>query len=191
MSSMASGQGLLMNGRSQVMLSTAANRFVVVIAVTILTLGWESSAVAAKADTEARVVAKLYKDFAWQAIADQPGLFGDDIGHQSRSTLEKYFAPALADLLVKDVACQVKSQGICNLEADLLFDSQDPRVTDLEVATIAPGRVAVVFKDPVNDETTKIEFKLVQVAGKWKIADIIYNKRGQWSLKKVLSNKIP
>lgn len=173
------------------MLSTAAKRFVVVIALTTLTLGGASTAAAAQADTQAGVVAKLYKDFAWQAIAGQQDLFGEDIGHQSRSTLEKYFAPALADLLVKDVACQVKSQGICNLDVDLLFDSQDPRVTDLEIATIAPGRVAVVFKDPTNEETTKIEFKVVQVAGTWKIADIIYSKSGHWSLKKVLSNKIP
>lgn len=170
------------------MLSTA-NRLVV-IAITIFALGWGGTAAAAKAETEARIVAKLYKDFAWQAIAHQHDLFGNDIVQQSRSTLEKYFTPALADLLLKDVACQVKHQGICNLDADLLFDSQDPRVTDLEVATIAPGRVAVVFKDPTNDEATKIEFVVAQVAGKWKIADIIY-KRGEWSLKKVLSNKIP
>lgn len=171
------------------MLSTAANRLVVIVLI-LLALGWGGTAAAAKAETDAAVVAKLYKDFAWQAIATQRDLFGDDIAQQSRATLEKYFTPPLADLLVKDVACQVKSQGICNLEVDLLFDSQDPRVTDLELATIAPGRVAVVFKDPTDDETTKIEFIVAQVAGKWKIADIIYKRDGR-SLKKVLSNKIP
>lgn len=148
------------------------------------------NAVAAKVETDAGVVAKLYKDFAWQAIASQPDLFGHDITQQSRSTLERYFTPELTNLLIKDVACKGKFQEICNLDVDVLFDSQDPRVTDLEVATIAPGRVAVVFKDPISDETTKIEFIVTQVAGKWKIADIIY-KRGGWSLKKVLSNKIP
>ena len=125
------------------------------------------------------------------AIASQPDLFGDVIAHQNRSTLENYFTPALADLLVKDAACQVKSQGICNLEVDLLFDSQDPRISDLKVETIAPGKVAVVFKDPANDETTKIEFMLARVAGKWRIADIMYAQRGGWSLKKLLSNTIP
>lgn len=172
------------------MLSIAANRFIL-IALTAFTFGWARTAVAAKADTEAGVVARLYKDFAWQAIGGQPELFGDHIGHQSRSTLEKYFTPALADLLVKDVACQVKWQGICNLDVDLLFDSQDPRVTDLEVAKVAPGRVAVVFKDPTSDEATKIEFQVAQVAGKWKIADIVYSRDGGWSLKKLLSKKIP
>jgi hypothetical protein len=179
-----------MNERSQIMLSTAAKRLVV-IALAILTLGWTSTAVAAKAETEAGVVAKLYKDFAWQGIGGQPDLFGDDVAHQSRATLEKYFTPRLAELLIKDAACQVKEQGICNLDVDLLFDSQDPRVTDLEVSTVSPGRVAVVFTDPVNDEKTKIEFEVAQVAGKWKIADIIYSKRGESSLKNVLSRTIP
>lgn len=170
------------------MLCTAANRLVILLILFALAGG--GNAAEAKAETEAGVVAKLYKDFAWQAIASQPDLFGNDIAQQSRSTLERYFTPALANLLVRDVACRVKFQGVCNLDVDVLFDSQDPRVTDLEVATMEPGRVAVVFKDPINDETTKIEFIVTQVAGKWKIADIIY-KRGGWSLKKVLSNKIP
>jgi hypothetical protein len=172
------------------MLSTAAKRFFV-IALAILVLGSASTAVAAKAETEAGVVAKLYKDFAWQGIGGQPDLFGEDVAHQSRATLERYFTPGLAGLLVKDAACQVKEQGICNLDVDLLFDSQDPRVTDLEVSTVSPGRVAVVFKDPVNDEKTKIQFKVTQVAGKWKIADIVYTKRGESSLKNVLSRSIP
>jgi hypothetical protein len=172
------------------MLSTAVKRFVV-LALAVLTLEWTGTAVAAKAETETGVVARLCKDFAWQGIGGQPNLFGDDITHQSRATLEKYFTPGLAGLLIKNAACEVKEQGICNLEVDILFDSQDPRVTDLEVSRVLPGRVAVVFTDPVNDEKTKIEFKVAQVAGKWKIADIIYSRDGESSLKDALSRKIP
>jgi hypothetical protein len=172
------------------MLSTAAKRFIM-MTLAALTIGWASPAVAAKADTEAAVVARLNRDFAWQVIGGKPDLFGGDIVDQGRSTLNKYFAPSLADLLVKDKPCPMKSQGICNFEVDLLFDSQDSRVTDLGVATLAPGSVAVVFKDPTNDEATKIEFLIVRVAGKLKIADIVYSKRGGWSLKKLLSRKIP
>jgi hypothetical protein len=172
------------------MSSTVVNRLVV-IASFAMALGWTSTAVAGKAETEAAVVARLYKDFAWQAIASQPDLFGEDLAHQSKATLEKYFAPALAELLVQDAVCQARSQGICNLDFELLFDSQDPRVTDLDVETLAPGKVSVVFKDPINEEKTKIEFNLAQVAGKWKIADIIYRKNGEPSLKKVLSRRTP
>ena len=156
------------------------------IASAALSIGWSGSAVAAKADYEAAVVAKLYKDFAWQAVASQADLFGDDLSHQRKETLEKYFSPALADLLVKDAACQTRSQGICNLDFDLLFDSQDPRVTDLEVTTTSPGRVSVVYKDPVDDKTTRIDFEVARVAGRWRIVDVVYRRPDKVSLKQVL-----
>lgn len=172
------------------MLSTAANRIIVMASIA-LALGWSSVAFAAKPKSEASVVVKLYKDFAWQAIASQADLFGGDLAHQRKASLEKYFTSALAELLVRDAACQVKSQGICNLDFDLLFDSQDPRVTDLEVETVASGKVTVTFKDPVSDEQKRIGFNLAQVSGKWRIADIIYAKNGQQSLLKVLSRRSP
>jgi hypothetical protein len=172
------------------MLSIAVSR-IMMIASLALAFGWASAAVAAKPESEASVVARLYKDFAWQAIASQSDLFGEDLAHQRKATLERYFSPALAELLVRDAACQVKSQGICNLDFDLLFDSQDPRVTDLDVETVALGKVSVAFKDPVRDEQKRIAFHLSRVAGKWKIVDIIYGKDGQPSLLEVLSRRYP
>ncbi|UOD32094.1 DUF3828 domain-containing protein [Massilia violaceinigra] len=170
------------------MLSIAANRIMMMASLALL-LGWSSAAMAAKPESEASVVARLYKDFAWQAIASQSDLFGENLAHQPRTTLERYFSPTLAALLVRDAACQVRSQGVCHLEGDLLFDSQDPRVIDLDVQTVASGRVSVAFKDPVTDEQKRIAFHLSQVGGKWKIADISYGNERQRSLLKVLSRK--
>lgn len=167
------------------MSSIAAKRLGLIVSA-VLAIGWSGTVLAAKVDNEAAVVAKLYKDFAWQAIASQD-LFGDDLSHQNKSTLEKYFAPALVDLLVKDAVCQVKSQGICKLDFDLLFDSQDPRVTDLEVTTTSPGRVSVVYKDPVDDKTTRIDFEVARVAGRWRIMDVVYRRPDKMSLKQVLT----
>jgi hypothetical protein len=171
------------------MSSIAAKRLCLIVSAA-LAIGSSDAVLAAKEDNEAAVVASLYKDFAWQAIASQQ-LFGEDVSHQSKSTLQKYFAPSLADLLVKDAACQTKSQGICNLDFDLLFDSQDPRVTDLDVSTTAPGKVSVVYKDPVDDKTTRIDFDVARVAGLWKITDVVYNRPERVSLKRVLSRKVP
>ena len=55
------------------MWSTAAKRLVVIV-LPLCALGWGGTAAAAKVETEASVVAKLYKDFAWQAIGgpDRP-----------------------------------------------------------------------------------------------------------------------
>ena len=172
------------------MSSTAAKRLRLIVSTT-LAIVCTGTALAATTDGEAAVVAKLYKDFAWQALASQHDLFGDDVAHQGKATLEHYFSPALADLLAKDAACQIRSQGICNLDFDLLFDSQDPRVTDLEVTTTSPGRVAVVYKDPVDGKTMRIDFDVVRVGRTWKIADVIYSRRDKVSLKRVLSRHRP
>jgi hypothetical protein len=172
------------------MSSIAAKRLGLIVPAA-LAIGWSATVLAAKVDNEAVVVAKLYKDFAWQAVASQGDLFGDDLSHQSKSTLEKYFAPALANLLVKDAACQKRFQDICNLDFDLLFDSQDPRVTDLDVSTTSPGKVSVVYKDPVDGKATRIDFDVARVAGIWKITDVVYHRPEQVSLKRVLSAKLP
>lgn len=178
------------SGMSAAMLSTVVKRFCVA-AFAAAAIGSSGPVMAAHVNNEASVVAKLYKDFAWQAFATQEDLFGTDVTHQPRTVLDRYFAPPLADLLIKDAACQVKYRGICHLESDLLFDSQDPRVIDLEVSVVAPGKVAVVFADPATGEKTRIDFDVSRIAGRWKITDIIYRQPETMSLKRLLSHKIP
>lgn len=171
------------------MLCTVVKRLGVIASIT-MAFGYTGNAIAAKTDAETIVVAKLYKDFAWQAMATQADLFGEDLAHQGKTTLEKYFAPALANLLIKDAACQVKYEGICNLDFDILFDSQDPRVTDLEVSVTAPGKVSVVYTDPTDGKKTRIDFVVTRVGRSWKIGDVIYRTPENISLKHVLSQAI-
>lgn len=61
----------------------------ITLILALAALGLGGTAMAAKANPEAAVVAKLYKDFAWQAIADQYDLFGNDISHLDRQALEQ------------------------------------------------------------------------------------------------------
>jgi hypothetical protein len=172
------------------MLSTVANRLIVSAAIALPTF-YASIAYAAQPEPESQVVAKLYKHYAWQAFASQRDLFGEGLISESKTTLESYFTPELAHLLAEDAACQVRTRELCNLDFDLLFDSQDPRVADLDVERLAPGKVRVQFNDPVTDKKTRIQFKLAVVGGKWRITDVIYSKHPQQSLKAVLSRPIP
>jgi hypothetical protein len=172
------------------MWSTVANRSIVTVALG-LPLFCATGAAAAQSESESKVVARLYKDYAWQAFSTQSELFGESLPSLSKAALEKYFAPDLAKLLAEDTACGIRTRELCNLDFDLLFDSQDPRITDLEVARLSPGKVRVQFKDPVTDETTRIEYKLITVRGKWRITDIIYSGHPQPSLKWMLSRPLP
>lgn len=171
------------------MSSTVVSRLALIASLAIALLSATHSH-AAQRESEAKVVASLYKNYAWEAMAAQSDLFGEGLTGASKAQLEKYFAPELAQLLLADSACQLRAGEICNLDFDLLFDSQDPRVADLEVAPLAPGRVLVQFKDPVTDKKTRIEFKLALLGGRWRIADIIYQTHPQQSLKAVLSRPV-
>jgi hypothetical protein len=179
-----------MKRRNQVISSIAVKQFSALV-LAAAAIGWTGTAAAAKANPEAAVVAKLYKDFAWQAMAGQPDLFGKYVSHLDKSALEQYFDPALTELLLKDATCSVKYQGICNLDFDLLFASQDPLVSDLEITTVAPGKVSVTFINPVDQKKTKIDFKIKRIGGAPKIADVIYRMPDPSSLVKMLSHKIP
>lgn len=172
-------------------MSSIAVKQLSALVVAAAAIGWTGIAVAAKADPETAVVAKLYKDFAWQAMTGQPDLFGQDVSHLNRRALEQYFAPALADLLLQNAACEVKYQGICNLDFDLLFASQDPLVSDLEITALAPGKVSVTFINPVDQTKTKIDFQIKRIGGTPKITDVIYRMPDPSSLVKMLSQKIP
>lgn len=171
------------------MLSTVLSRFVGVSILALATC-WPGAVSAAPADAGAAVVVQLYKDFAWQAFGSDQDQFGEGLARQSKAVLEKYFDPALVTLLERDATCQERVHGICNLDIDILFASQDPRVTDLVVKHIAPGKVAVEFTDPVNEHRTRLEFRLALAGAKWKITDIIYRTSGDSSLKKILLRKI-
>jgi hypothetical protein len=143
---------------------------------------------AKRAENETATVVRLYKDFAWQALASQPELFGEDLPHQPESILRKYFTPKLAKLLVQDAACQRRTQEICKLDFDVLFDSQDPRVTDLEIRLDGKHHVTVDYTDPVSGQKTLIQFAMEQVDGTWKIGDVTYMRHAPASLVRQLTN---
>jgi hypothetical protein len=71
------------------MSSTVIKRSIV-IALLGLSLFWATGASSAQPESEAKVVARLYKDYAWQAFTEQPELFGDGLTSESKATLEKY-----------------------------------------------------------------------------------------------------
>lgn len=102
------------------MQSTALKRFILISSLTLAT-GWPGAVLGARPDAGAAVVAQLYKDFAWEALVSDRARFGEGLAHQKPTVLERYFDPTLVALLVGDAECQVKVQGICNLDTDLLF----------------------------------------------------------------------
>jgi hypothetical protein len=142
------------------------------------------------ADGPSAVVVKLYKDFAWEALGSSGATFGPPLAEQPRAVLDKYFDGTLTSLLIDDAACETRSQGEeCNLDFNLMFASQDPSVSDLEIKALGAGHVAVSFKYPGNGETIRLEYITVETRSGSRIKDIIYHGQPDRSLVRILSHK--
>lgn len=114
------------------------------------------------------ILRNLYK-----AHEAEKGPFFD---RENRAALEQYFTKELAALILKDA---IESQGeVGALEADPLYESQDPRITDLQVGEVKRGEggtatADVVFKDSGTPRRIGFRFE-TDAKGTWKIADIKY-----------------
>lgn len=110
------------------------------------------------------------------------------IDFSKRESLSKYFDTALTDLFIKDAECQERTQEICNLNFDPIYDAQDAedKTTGLKVSRVKqePAQFAVTF---TNIGTRTLIYTLKKTKEGWRISDIRYSK-GE-SLKAILSGK--
>ena len=106
----------------------------------------------------------------------------------NKQTLSKYFDKELTALFLKDVECQKREQGVCNLDFDPIYDAQDfEKTTNLQIAAVVghPDLFKVTF---TNLGTRTLVYKLTNTASGWRISDIKYSEGA--SLKELLSQEI-
>lgn len=137
------------------------------------------------------MVASLYKAFAWMTLSSSEHLFGKPLVQQEATVLRRYFDAALTASIIEDRRCIEKSAEICNLDFDPIFATQDPGATDFSIHPKSDGVVAVEFTYPSSRERIRLEYRMVQTEGTWRIADIWYPGLSDSSLKQILSRKLP
>jgi hypothetical protein len=139
-----------------------------------MTLIGTASLAQAPAEGPDAVVARLYRDFAWEAIfASRKGEV--TFVAQPRAVLDRYLSPELAALVVADRACVQRTKEICRLDFHPVFASQDPGATDLEVSEADRDNVVTVrFSYPGNAKKIVIRHALVKTERGWRIADMRY-----------------
>lgn len=137
------------------------------------------------------VVAKLYHDYGWETFAPASGpgadVFGRPLAEQPKEILSRYFDTPLASAIANDAECVARNGGICHLDFDILFASQDPGASDLGFSITAPDRVVATFTYPSNGEKITIEFRVVQTSAGPRIDDVIYRSLSDASLRRLLS----
>ena len=133
------------------------------------------------------VVAWVYRDFAFSVIMP---FYWDDasLTEQPEETLLLYFTDELASLIIKDRQCAEDTYGICNLDFDPIFASQDPAAMDLEITPADESNtVHVQFTYPGNGQKIRISYEVEKTPRGWRIKDIIYSDIR--SLRKILGRR--
>lgn len=123
-----------------------------------------------------QIVAQLYRDFAWEAIIDEPGWDGHNLLDQPRLVLERYFDHNLASLILKDRQCEIQTHEICRLDFSPIWASQDPGASETKIISGAtPNIVSVKFRYPSDGTKIELSYRMVKTNAGWRIADIRYS----------------
>ena len=130
------------------------------------------------------IVAKLYHDYAWEAVLSEPDDAYVPLVHEPRATLERYFDPVLADLIAKDAECAARTQEICRLDFSPLWASQDPGAIGLDVtASNEPTIVIVRFDYPGEPASIELKYTVAEGPSGWRITNIA---GADWNLLEIL-----
>lgn len=133
------------------------------------------------------VIKRLYRDYAWQALGldlDIPTVSG-----QTMSELERYFDSAISKLIVEDGECSERTEDVCRLDFNIIFDSQDAAAYEIKISQInTKDEIRVSFKYPSNRKAIKLVYKMVRTNKGWRIKDIYYES-GRKSLSQILGKQ--
>jgi hypothetical protein len=137
--------------------------------------GNAEAAQAAGQATAVAAVAKIYQDFAAEAVIDSPDLSVLDLFSRSKTAMARYVDDSLIALVMADRACAERTQGVCNLDFAPIWDSQDMVGTTVKIDEGKdPTRVAVELQ--MNDKVVRhLTYVMVKTAAGWRVKDIQYD----------------
>jgi len=139
-------------------------------------------------DSPVGIVTRLYHDYAFSAVLDFNAPY-EPVENEPRTVLEKYFDATLIEDLLRDQRCAVRSGGICNLDFQPMWNSQDQTATTVEKIEDLPkaGDVAVILNYNQTGQKGQIIYHVVKTKQGWRIHDI---ETEYWSLREILHGKL-
>lgn len=160
----------------------------------MLALAWAATALmqmtaiaAPNADTTglSKLVSELYARYAWVVLfSTAPPANAVPLAQTNRAELQAIFVPDLAMAIWEDSQCIEKRGEICNLDFDILFDSQDPSASELTVQGSARTYEALACFKVTGGARKCLLFVGADIDGAARVADIVYP--GQRSLRQLL-----
>ena len=145
------------------------------IATLLLTLSDASWAGSAPVSPQVAAVVRLYQDFAWTALIDEPQTYAG-FAEQRAPVLARYLTPRLVRLFTREQQCLRTTHELCRLDMDPIWASQDPAATAMTIVPGAtPDLVEARYRYPSNGETIHLRFHMVRAGRRWLIDDIDYD----------------
>lgn len=134
------------------------------------------------------IVAKLYQDFAFEAVLEEPTSENSSFIDQKKPVLLRYLTPSLAELLLRDRQCVKTTHDICRLDFAPLWGNQDPIGAGVKVL---PGAASdtVIVRLRYPSSTTQLTYHLKHIAVGWRIRDISYEPEHS-TLSEILESKL-
>src|SRR3954469_4687911 len=115
-------------------------------------------------------VARLYQDFAAEAVIDSPELSIEDLFGRPKVALARYLDDSLVALVLADRACSRRTQGVCNLDFAPIWDAQDPVGTTVKISEMKDAsRVLVELRSPNTPKGRRLTYVMVKTAPGWRV----------------------
>jgi hypothetical protein len=97
------------------------------------------------------------------------------------AAIRRYFAPALAALMIKDAKDAARKGDVPSLDGDPFIDAQDWDIAsfDIAVSDTGPGTASATVKFVNLGKPDTVVLDLVKVGTDWRIADITWQREGK------------
>lgn len=120
-------------------------------------------------------VARIYQDYAAEAVIDSPESSIEDLFGRPKATLARYLDDALVALVLADRACSRRTEEVCNLDFLPIWDAQDPVGTKVKIAAVKDSsHVSVELRAPDGSDLRRLTYRMVKTAAGWRVHDIEY-----------------
>lgn len=145
---------------------------------------WAGHASAATQDEQVATVRALYARYAAEAAIDDTA--PPTLATAPPAVLRQHLTEALTRLWLRDRDCVKRTQEICRIDFAVLWDSQDPTGTRVNLAwDAAQARVTATLRR-VDGSTRVLAYSLARETSGWRIDDIDFGP-GRPSLRQLLS----
>jgi hypothetical protein len=141
----------------------------------MVALAFTSSSQTPAAPDARGAVAKVYQDFASEAVMDSPELSVADLFGRPKAAMARYLDDSLVALVMADRACSQRTQEVCNLDFAPIWDAQDPVGATVKIGEAKdPARVPVELHYP-REPVRRLTYVMVKTPAGWRIHDIEYD----------------